>query len=66
MTPKIATLEMTPTPTTIYLQNFHTLKVIIFLKSPQNIEIQDFEPLKGLYTKPLEYPTLHVPSWVYL
>ena len=53
MTPKIATLEMTPIPTTIYLQNFHTLKVIIFLKSPQDIEIQDFQPKKA-YTQNLK------------
>ena len=27
-----------------YPQNFHTQKIFIFLKTPKNIEIQNFEP----------------------
>ena len=29
-----------------YRQNFHTQKILIFLKTQKNIEIQNFEPKK--------------------
>ena len=43
-----------------YPQNLHTQKSIFFLKTPKNIEIQNFEPQKMtrayVCMKILEYP----------
>ena len=43
-----------------YPQNLHTQKILIFLKTPKNIEIQNFDPQKMtqayLRIKISEYP----------
>ena len=54
-----------------YPQNLHTKKILIFLKTPKNIEIQNFEPPKNdqslrMYENIKSPPPLgtciHVPS----
>ena len=49
-----------------YPQNLHTPKIFIFLKTPKNIEIQNFEPQKMtrayVCMKISEYPP--PPPWV--
>ena len=49
-----------------YLQNLHTPKRIHYLKTPKNIEIQNFEPQKitraYVCMKISEYPPGNVPS----
>ena len=49
-----------------YPQNFHTPKILIFLKTPKNIEIQNCEPKKMgrayVCVKISEYPPGFKPS----
>ena len=44
-----------------YPQNFHTPKIFFFLKTPKNIEIQNFEPQKMSLRM---YENIRVSPWV--